>query len=250
MITDSLLQLFVRTLGAHKHVKRSPITRDDLGGLPPDVARVLGAVGGWRYHDLRFTDAARVEADRQVWNQKVDALESGRSDDSNSSFWNRAWYPLAASKLEVFAFDPIGCFGGARDQVVAFDVEGGDTWRVFPTITLWINAMTEGFEAEGKQAIDLAYAWARTNKACVEVKLPQTLEEQRSPQRFEAGVGTWLEMQHPDGRRWAVRERRDGYELRIGTGDDALIRKRSTPNPSAEVKRLVREQKAEGFVAG
>lgn len=250
MITDSLLQLFVRTLGAHKHVKRSAITRFDweAGGVPADVGRVLGAVGGWKYGNLRFTEPSRLEAERQSWNKRVEELEAGRSDDSNPAFWNRAWYPLFTSSLEVHAFDPIGCFGGARDQVVAFDVEGGDTWRVFPTVSVWINALTEGFESEGKDALGLAYAWARANKACIEIKLPQTLDEQRSMQRFEAGIGNWLEMQHPDGRRWAVRERRDGYELRIGEGDDAVIRKRSAPNPSAEVRRLVREQKAEGFV--
>jgi len=80
------------------------------------------------------------------------------------------------------------------------------------------------------------------------VKFPQTLDEQRSSQRFDAGIGQWLEMQHPDGRRWAVRQRRDGYELRIGAGEDAVIRRRSAPNPSAELRRLVREQKAEGFI--
>jgi hypothetical protein len=131
---------------------------------------------------------------------------------------------------------------------VAFDIEGGDTWRVFPTISIWINALTEGFEAEGKEALALAYAWARANKSCTEIQLPQTLDAQRSKDRFEAGVGTWLEMQHPDGRRWAVRERRDGYELRIGEGEDAVVRRRSAPNPSAELRRLVRDQKADGFV--
>jgi len=250
MITDSLLQLFVRTLGAHKHVKRSPITRFDweAGGVPADVGRVLTAVGGWRYGNLRFTEPSQLDADREARNHQVEELEAGRSDDSNHAFWNRAWYPLFTTSLELHAFDPIGCFGGAPGQVVAFDVEGGDTWRVFPSISIWINALIDGFESEGKEALALAYAWARANKGCVEVKFPQTLDEQRSSQRFDAGIGQWLEMQHPDGRRWAVRQRRDGYELRIGAGEDAVIRRRSAPNPSAELRRLVREQKAEGFI--
>jgi hypothetical protein len=48
------------------------------------------------------------------------------------------------------------------------------------------------------------------------------------------------------GRSWAIRERRDGYELRIGNGDDAVIRKRTCPSPNREIRRLIREQKAEG----
>jgi len=82
----------------------------------------------------------------------------------------------------------------------------------------------------------------------VEVKLPATLEEQRSPQRFETGIGAWRVLRHPDGRSWAIRERRDGFDLRIGEGEAAVIRKRTAPNPSSEVRRLIREQKAEGFL--
>ena len=53
---------------------------------------------------------------------------------------------------------------------------------------------------------------------------------------------------HPDGRTWAVRERRTGFELRIGEGEDAVIRKRTSATPNAEVRRMLREQAAEGFL--
>jgi hypothetical protein len=250
MISESLLQLFVRTLGSHKYVKRGAITRferDDVN-VPADVARVLDQVGGWRYGDFRFAEPSQLEPDRARWNTLVDEFEAGRSTSSDHAFWHRAWIPLATSSIEAFAYDPIGCFGGAPHQVVSFDVQGGDTWRIFPSMPAWLSALTEGFEAEGKDALTIAYAWARANKYCVDVSLPASLEEQRSPQRFEAGIGAWTVLRHPDGRSWAVRERRDGFELRIGEGEDAVVRRRTAANPNAEVRRLIREQRAEGFV--
>ncbi len=250
MITDSLFQLFVRTLGSHKYVKRGSITRFEWekAGFPADVGRVLTSVGGWKYVDYRFTEPTQMDEARASWNRLADDFEEGRSAVWHHAFWNRGWYPLAVSKSEVHAFDPIGCFGGTPEQVVTFDLVGGDSWRVYPSISAWISALIEGFESEGKDALEKAHAWARANRTTVEVKLPPTLEEQRSPHRFEAGIGQWIELRHPDGRAWAVRERRDGYELRIGEGEDAVIRKRTAPKPSAEVKRLLREQKAEGFL--
>ena len=250
MISESLLQLFVRTIGSHKYVKRGAITRfeRDDANVHADVARVLDQVGGWRYGDFKFTQPAQLETDRAAWNKLVDDFEAGRSIMWNHAFWNRAWLPLATSSVEVHAYDPIGCFGGTPHQIVSFDIKGGDSWHMFPSISAWISALTEGFEVEGKDALSIAYAWARSNKTCVDVKLPMTLEEQRSPQRFEAGIGAWTVLRHPDGRAWAVRERRDGFDLRIGEGEDAVVRKRSAPNPTSEVRRLIREQKAEGFV--
>ena len=250
MITDGVLQLFVRTLGSHKHVKRGAITRfeRDDASVPADVARVLDQVGGWRYGDLRFTEPASLESDRAAWGKLVDDFEAGRSRTWQHAFWHRAWIPLAVSSAEVHAYDPIGCFGGAPHQVVSFELTGGDAWHVYPSLAAWMGALTDGFEAEGKDALRAAYAWARTTKNVVDVTLPPTLEEQRSPQRFEAGIGAWRVLRHPDGRSWAVRERRDGYELRIGEGEDAVTRRRTVPSPTMEVRRLIREQKAEGFV--
>jgi hypothetical protein len=251
VITDSLLQLFVRTLGSHKHVKRGAMTRHDgeSGALPPDVGRVLGHVGGWRYGDLRFMQPSQLDRERATLTNLATEFEEGRSSTWSHALWNSAWYPLAISSIEVHAFDPVGCFGGSPEQVVSFDFSSGDTWCVFPTISAWLTALTEGLEtSEGKDALEKAYAWARANKGCVDVKLPQGVDAQRSKQRFEVGIGSWIELRHPDGRSWAVRERRTGFELRIGEGDDAVIRKRPSANPSAEVRRLLREQAAEGFV--
>lgn len=250
VITDSLLQLFVRTLGSHKYVKRGAITRHDgeSGTLPVDVARVLGHVGAWRYGDLRFTEPSQLDRERSTLTNLATEFEAGRSSTKSHALWNSAWYPLALSSIEVHAFDPVGCFGGSPEQVVSFDFSSGDSWCVFPTITAWLNALTEGFDSEGKDALDKAYAWARANKGCVDVKLPQGLDEQRSKQRFDAGTGSWIELRHPDGRSWAVRERRTGFELRIGEGEDAVIRKRTSAKPAAEVRRLLRDQAAEGFV--
>ncbi len=250
VISDSLLQLFVRTLASHKNVKRGAMTRHDgeSGALPVDVGRVLGHVGAWRYGDLRFIQPSQLDRERTALTNLATEFEEGRSSTRSHALWNSAWYPLAISSIEVHAFDPVGCFGGSPDQVVSFDFSSGDSWCVFPTISAWLSALTEGFETEGKDALEKAYAWARANKGCVDVKLPQGVDEQRSKQRFEAGIGSWIELRHPDGRSWAVRERRTGFELRIGEGEDAVIRKRTSANPSAEVRRLLREQAAEGFV--
>lgn len=252
MITDGTFQEFVRVLGAHKKVKRTPLVRFEWekAGVPGDVGRTLAAVGGWSYGDLRFTNPAELDADRQLLTRFVGDFEAGRSDTWNHAFWNRAWYPLAMSSVEVHAFDPIGCFGGAPGQVVWFDFKGGDTWSVFSSITAWLAALTEGFGSEAKEnALFASFTWARANNTVAEVKLPQGLAEQRSPQRFDAGIGAWIELRHADGRRWAIRVRREGYELRIGDGEDAVFRKRTCAEPNAEVRRLVREQKAEGFAA-
>ncbi len=250
MITDSLLQRFVRTLGLHKNVKRGAMTRHDggSGDLPTDVARVLGHVGGWRYVDFRFIEPSQLDKERAELTGLATEFEAGRSSTSSHGLWNSAWYPLARSSIEVHAFDPVGCFGGAPEQIVTFDFSSGNTWNVFPSISSWLTALEEGFETEGKDALEKAYAWARENKGFVEVKLPPGVDEQRSKQRFEAGIGDWVEMRHPDGRSWAVRERRNGFELRIGEGEDAVIRKRTSANPSSDIRRMLREQAAEGFV--
>ena len=218
------------------------------GTLPLDVSRVLGHVGAWRYGDLRFVQPSQLERERIALSNLTTEFESGRSSTASHALWTSAWYPLAISSIEVHAFDPVGCFGGSPEQVVSFDFSSGNSWCVFPSITAWLNALIEGFETEGKDALEKAYAWARANKGCVDVKLPQTVNEQRSRQRFEAGIGGWIEMRHPDGRSWAVRERRNGFEIRIGEGEDAVLRKRSSANPSVEVRRLLKEQAAEGFV--
>lgn len=252
MITDGTFQEFVRVLGAHKKVKRGPLVRFEWekAGVPGDVGRILAAVGGWSYGDLRFTKHSDLDTDRQMLTKFVGDFEAGRSETWNHAFWNPAWYPLAMSSVDVHAFDPIGCFGGPPGQVVWFDFKGGDSWSVFSSASAWLSALTEGFGSDAKEdALFAAFTWARENGTLTEMKLPEGLAEQRSAQRFEAGIGTWIELRHADGRRWAIRARREGYELRIGEGEDAVLRKRTCADPTAEVRRLVREQKAEGFAA-
>jgi hypothetical protein len=251
VISDGVLQGFVQRLSTHKKIERGAINRFDWSGtdVPGDVVRVLTAVGGWRYGDFKFVEPSELEKARQFWNELVEAFEAGRSGTWNHAFWNTAWYPLAQSSVETYAYDPIGCFGGAPGQVVSFDFKGGDDWHVFASVSAWLSALTEGFETEekGKDAIFAANTWARSQGSMRTVKLPEAPDERRAKQRFEAGVGSWTELRHADGRCWAIRERRDGYDLRIGEGEDAVIRKRSCANPGAEVRKLIREQKAEGF---
>jgi hypothetical protein len=61
----------------------------------------------------------------------------------------------------------------------------------------------------------------------------------------------WRCYVHPDGRHWALRVTREGYELRLGAVDDPsdppLIRPRRCEEPEAEVEVLIGEQLAEGF---
>ena len=61
----------------------------------------------------------------------------------------------------------------------------------------------------------------------------------------------WRCYVHPDGRHWAVRVTREGYELRLGAVDDPsdppLLRPRRCEEPEAEVEALLGEQLAEGF---
>jgi hypothetical protein len=252
-IAQGTLQLFEQRLSTHKKIDRGVINRFDWSGVdvPSDVARVLTAVGGWSYGDFSFVEPAQLDEVRRFWTALSEALEAGRSESWEHTFWNPAWYVLAQSSVEVHAYDPIGCFGGTPGQVVSFDVKGGDSWYVFTSINAWLGALAEGFEGEekGRDPIKAATEWARSQGAMTRVKLPEGLDELRSPRRFQSGVGNWTELRHADGRAWAIRERRDGYELRIGDGDDAIIRKRRCPNPGAEVRKLIREQKAEGFAA-
>ena len=61
----------------------------------------------------------------------------------------------------------------------------------------------------------------------------------------------WRCYVHLDGRHWAVRLTREGYELRLGVADDPedppVIRPRISKHPEAEVAALIAEQLAEGF---
>lgn len=60
----------------------------------------------------------------------------------------------------------------------------------------------------------------------------------------------WRELRHEDGREWAIRVTRGGYEIRLrpSAEEEPIVRKRSSDDPPAEVSRLVQEQLAEGYV--
>ena len=64
-------------------------------------------------------------------------------------------------------------------------------------------------------------------------------------------VLAWRRYVHADGRHWAVRVTREGYELRLGAVEDPsdppVIRPRRCEEPEAELKVLIGEQLAEGF---
>jgi len=248
MITDSLLTRFAHALAARKGTEVTRVAPVASDGIPGDLVRLLSVVGGWRYGDLRFSEASQLQAEREFWEGLVDDFERGRSEIWGHAFWNRAWYPIATSSVEVFAHDPVGCFGGPPGQVVSFDFKGGDDWFVFASLVEWLTAFTEGLESDAtKDAVYAMYEWARVHGKGARVPLPQERAAQRSEQRFAIGIGPWIRLCHADGRRWSIRERRDGYEVEIGEGDDIVKRKRTCQDPSREVRRLVREQESDGF---
>lgn len=54
---------------------------------------------------------------------------------------------------------------------------------------------------------------------------------------------------HPDGRIWAIRAAKGGYQLRLGDPkDDPVIKERPSRTTDVEILRLVGEQLADGFV--
>ena len=64
------------------------------------------------------------------------------------------------------------------------------------------------------------------------------------------GLLAWRRYVHPDGRHWAVRVTREGYELRLGVDDPSdppVMRPRRCQEPEAELEVLIGEQLAEGF---
>lgn len=65
----------------------------------------------------------------------------------------------------------------------------------------------------------------------------------------EQGLLPWQVFHHPDGRIWAIRAAKNGYQLRLGDPkDDPVIKERPSRTTDVEILRLVGEQLADGFV--
>ena len=59
----------------------------------------------------------------------------------------------------------------------------------------------------------------------------------------------WKVFRHPDGRVWAIRPGGPGYLLRLGDpADEPVVKERKSTHASAEISRLITEQRADGFV--
>lgn len=248
MVSDAKLALLVGALHASKHAQRAAShagAPPSDPGIPAEVLRFVTALAGWSYGDLRFTSAETLEQDRAFLSGLAAEFEAGGERWSHA-FWHRAWYPLALSGTEVLAYDPIGCFGGPTGQVVVYDFKGGESWCIFPTLGAWIDAFTTGLES-GEAAEWFALDWGARHAGMTREPLPTDPLARRSPARFDAGLGAWIRMRHPDGRRWAIRARRDGYDLEVGEPDEMVARRRVCASPGEQVRRLVEEQAREGF---
>lgn len=240
VLTDANLQHFAHVFRAHPDAVVTP-SRLAAGGT--EVERLLGLVGGWALGDFRFLLPGELAPHRQQWAERAEAFEAGRSTELAHAHWSPAWTPLAATAREQWAWDPAGCFGGSPGQVVCFDVRG-EGWDVYASLAAWVRAFSVGLRDE--DVLGGTRDWAEKNGVLVRVALPSG-EARRSAARFEAGATAWIELVHPDGTRWAIREERAGYTVRVGDPADPLIRHRECERPREEVARLVAEQHAAGF---
>jgi hypothetical protein len=187
MLPDALLKDFVNALSARSDTKSRTAHVDwEKRGLPGDVGRLLSAVGGAAYGDLRFVELSELEEARELWDKLVTDFEAGQSSIGAHALWNPNWYPIAQSSVEVYAYDPIGCFRGRPGQIVGFDFKGGQSWGLFPSIGFWLAALKAGLEgAPEENAVYAARRWAEVRQKFCRVSLPETPDEQRSKHRFE-----------------------------------------------------------------
>lgn len=243
MLTDANLAHFVHVFRANPGAEITPHP-PHTGGA--ELERLLQTVGGWALYDFRFLPLAEVAAHKELWDRLSRDFEAGGSDNWSHALWNREWTPLAHTAHEQWAWDPVGAFGGAPGQVVSFDFKGGQEWLITPSLADWVKVMSVGLLDES-DALGSARQFARSNGLLTTAALPKTLEAQRSPERFHAGERPWIELVHPDGTHWAVREERGGYALRLGDPADPVIRRRECAKPKEEVERLVAEQRAAGL---
>jgi hypothetical protein len=87
---------------------------------------------------------------------------------------------------------------------------------------------------------NLAFAYDRT--------LPK-LAEPIAETSFVPEPGPWKRFAHPDGRRWAVRERHDGYDVQIVDEEGEVFTKaRAHDRPRNMVALLISDQIAAGFM--
>jgi hypothetical protein len=58
----------------------------------------------------------------------------------------------------------------------------------------------------------------------------------------------WQAFRHADGRAWAIRETQNGYELRLGEGEEVTFRQRVSQRSVSDVAELIYDIEREGFV--
>lgn len=249
MIPTALLQEFLQLLKANRLSEHHPPPlrlETNLDEVPSEVVQFLSQLGGWRYGDMHFTALSELEPERARFSSYAAEFEEGRSDRWGHAFFHPDFFPIACSSHELIAYDPTGHFGGVSGQVVTYDFKGDNRWLIFASLTSWLRAFVAALET-GKNSEYEIYNWARKNQELTVMSLPEALAEQRSRSRFDAGLGPWIRLRHLDGSVWSIRERRDGYELELGEGEDAVRRRRTCARPSDEMERLIKEQRAEGF---
>ena len=151
---DELLSAFADGLPA------GPTDRSDL---PGEVGRLLALVGGRTCGDVHFLAASAVE---KVCARLV-----------NNPCWNPAWWPLATTATELYAYDPIGSFRGRPGRVISFELEYGGECTLIPTLSLWLGAMIE-VRDRGSDVAALARDWLRV-RGQLYVSVPTTLDDDR-----------------------------------------------------------------------
>lgn len=248
MLSDTLLQQLSQALHTARF-KREPCAPAVAQGLPPDLLALYRALGGWHLFDLYFSDIGGAEGTERLLTELVDDLEAGRSNNWNHSFWHRSWRFLGGTSFENVAYDPVGCFGGAPGQIIRYDFKGGEHWHVFFSTESWVRALCVGLDEDpGGNPLYRAFEWACSQGEAGAIQLPDGLDAQRSPARFDLGAHPWVVLRHDDGRRLAIHQDRLGFDLHIGEGDEQVRRRQRCKRPGDEVARFVAECQAEGFV--
>lgn len=129
--------------------------------------------------------------------------------------------------------------------------DGGDS-AAFDTSLMEASlayALLDMHEPTGELPEHELLRFARDPELAAEARgaVPQSAEDARNSP--PAAPGAWRRFRHPDGRRWAVRTRADGYDLEMTDEEgDVFTRSREQANASAEVALLIVEQLRAGFV--